>query len=75
MEQLEKLRQTADWQLKGVNVGLFFYLDSFFTAVRQLVAQNQKISMDELQLALDFAGDDKIDSDSFLVTKFWMEGV
>jgi dynein heavy chain 1 len=75
IEQLARLSSTNDWQRKGLNLGELLFPEAFITATRQYVANQNQVSMDELQLRVSFADSAEVDDNSFLIDNIWIEGV
>jgi dynein heavy chain 1 len=74
LEQFETLITTSDWQKKGVWLGGVLFPEAFMTASRQYVAQNSKLSLDELDLRAALHEGGEVADDSFLVDGLTIEG-
>lgn len=74
LEQFETLVKTPEWQKKGVWLGGILFPEAFMTATRQFVAQNTKLSLDELDLRATLYEGGEVGDDSFLVEGLSIEG-
>jgi dynein heavy chain 1 len=75
LDQVTFMTKTEDWQRKGVNLGLMLFPEAFLTSSRQFVAQNNKLSLDELELRMSLTNDSVVDENSFLAKGLHIEGV
>lgn len=74
LDQFDSLVSTPEWQKKGVWLGGMLFPEAFMTATRQYVAQNAKLSLDELDLRATLYEGGTVDEDSFLVDGLSIEG-
>jgi dynein heavy chain 1 len=74
LEQFDQLISTQEWQKKGVWLGGILFPEAFMTATRQFVAQNSKLSLDELDLRATLHEGGEVGDDSFLVEGLTIEG-
>ena len=75
VEQVINLCKTDNWQRKGLNMGLLLFPEAFLTASRQFTAQNNKLSLDELELSISLCDENNVDENSFLVKGMYIEGI
>lgn len=74
LEQFENLISTPEWQKKGVWLGGILFPEAFMTATRQFVAQNSKLSLDELDLRATLYEGGDVEDESFLIEGMTIEG-
>ena len=74
LDQFARLMKEKEYQKKGVWFGGLLFPEAFLTATRQLVAQDNKWSLDELQLSVSINDNSPVPEDSFLVSDMTMEG-
>lgn len=75
LDQLAFMTKNTDWQRKGLNLGQTLFAEAFLTSSRQFVAQNNKLSLDELELRISLCSESQVDENSFLVKGLRIEGV
>jgi len=77
IEQLQRLSSSSDFGKKGLWFGGLLYPEAYMTATRQSVAQENKWSLEELELQIEFnLSQDKVaaNSQGFIVTGLSVEG-
>ena len=74
IEQLQRLSSTPNWHREGFRLGLMLFPEAFLTSNRQIVAQRNGLSLDELKLSMSLATGKESDEDSFLVSGLTIEG-
>jgi len=74
LDQFNTLIPSKEYQKKGVWMGGLLYPEAYLTATRQYVAQNNKWSLEELDLQVEIYEGEDVDDDSFLITGMIMSG-
>eukprot|EP01016_Furgasonia_blochmanni_P042655 TRINITY_DN567_c0_g1_i1.p1 TRINITY_DN567_c0_g1~~TRINITY_DN567_c0_g1_i1.p1 ORF type:complete len:874 (+),score=315.79 TRINITY_DN567_c0_g1_i1:204-2825(+) len=75
LDQFQKIMNVKNYQKKGVWMGGLLFPEAYLTATRQYVAQNNKWSLEELDLKIEiYDGRSDLDDDSFLITGMTIEG-
>jgi len=74
LAQLADASTSTDYGKRGMWLGGLIYPEAYMTATRQAVAQDQKLSLEELELRLDIGNSEPRGEDSFGLKGISLEG-
>ena len=72
--QFSRIIPLKEYQKQGVLMGGLLYPEAYLTATRQYVAQNEKWSLEELDLQVSIYENEEVENDTFLVQGMFIEG-